>query len=326
MAASLQDRDGRCRFTKTRSLLTKKKRSRVKIDHNYSIGHVLNTGGESPPKIPENASKDSWKEGRRIIELHVDCLLSGLLYCKNCLLGPVPLTYDTVVGELKKGLGGYLYVLCSNVDCRHVNKVPYGKTYRVTKNGMPRFSVNTKLGTAMIDSIGGPDKVNNILSTLNIPTISSKILKSMERRAGEVIEEVARKSTNNAALEAFKMEMQEIAKDESEEALSTMGPVVEDLGVCPLPDASPSIRQVFSAAFDEVTGDCAADQNKDDIVDVGDDEWEDLPTEGISPPLKPPYKLKKKLVRKKTSRSSKSTKRALQFPCKSRSGMTVDQA
>lgn len=62
--------------------------------------------------------------------------------------------------------------------------------------------------TAMIDSIGGPDKVNNMLSTLNIPPISGKNLKSMERRAGEVVEEVARKSTQNAAIEAFRMEMQ----------------------------------------------------------------------------------------------------------------------
>ncbi|XP_062611795.1 uncharacterized protein LOC134273621 isoform X2 [Saccostrea cucullata] len=119
------------------------------------------------------------------------------------------------------------------------------------------------------------------------------------------------------------MEMQEIAKDESEQTLAAMGPVVEDLSVCPLPDASPSIRQVFSTAFNEVTGDDAADQNKGDIVDVGDDEWEDLPNEGSSPPMKHHYKLKKKEARKKTSRSSKGTKRALYFPCKSRSGMTV---
>lgn len=62
--------------------------------------------------------------------------------------------------------------------------------------------------TAMIDSIGGPVKVNNMLSTLNIPPIGEENLKCMERRAGEVVEKVAGMSTLNAAKEAFEMEMQ----------------------------------------------------------------------------------------------------------------------
>lgn len=62
--------------------------------------------------------------------------------------------------------------------------------------------------TAMVDSIGGPVKVNNTLSTLNIPPIGEKNLKCMEMRAGEVVEKVAGMSTLNAAKEAFEMEMQ----------------------------------------------------------------------------------------------------------------------
>lgn len=62
--------------------------------------------------------------------------------------------------------------------------------------------------TAMIDSIGGPVKVNNMLSTLNIPPIGEKNLKCMERRAGEVVEKVSGMSTLNAAKEAFEMDMQ----------------------------------------------------------------------------------------------------------------------
>lgn len=62
--------------------------------------------------------------------------------------------------------------------------------------------------TAMIDSIGGPVKVNNMLSTLNIPPIGETNLKCMERRAGEVVEKVSGMSTLNAAKEAFEMDMQ----------------------------------------------------------------------------------------------------------------------
>lgn len=48
-----------------------------------------------------------------------------------------------------------------------------------------------KIFLAMIDSLGGPDRVNNLPSTLNIPTINNKTLMVMERRAGESVEAVA---------------------------------------------------------------------------------------------------------------------------------------
>jgi len=46
---------------------------------------------------------------------------------------------------------------------------------------------------AMIDSVGGPVRVNNLLSTLNVPTISNARLKEMERRTGAVVEQVTEK-------------------------------------------------------------------------------------------------------------------------------------
>lgn len=59
----------------------------------------------------------------------------------------------------------------------------------------------------MIDSIGGTDRVNNFLSTLNLKPIGPKTLKEFERRAGENVESVANHSTLNAAKNSFKMEM-----------------------------------------------------------------------------------------------------------------------
>lgn len=61
---------------------------------------------------------------------------------------------------------------------------------------------------AMIDSLGGPNRVNNFLSTLNIKPIDQKNLKSMERRAGQKIEEVAKRSMELAATETYKLEME----------------------------------------------------------------------------------------------------------------------
>lgn len=112
----------------------------VRNEHSYTSANISRT---DQPKHAEG--DDNWKEGRRIVEFGV--LLSNLRHCEACRLGPVALTYDSVVGELQKGLGGYLYVKCSNNDCNHVNRVPYGSTHRVKKLGMPCFAVNTKLGT-----------------------------------------------------------------------------------------------------------------------------------------------------------------------------------
>lgn len=62
--------------------------------------------------------------------------------------------------------------------------------------------------SAMIDSLGGPNKVNNMLAALNIPSISNSKLKKMERRTGTSIEKVASESMQAAAKEAFQREME----------------------------------------------------------------------------------------------------------------------
>lgn len=59
----------------------------------------------------------------------------------------------------------------------------------------------------MIDSIGGPTRVNNMLTTLNLKSISDKNLKKMERRAGVFIEEYASGSMKHAAQKSYNDEM-----------------------------------------------------------------------------------------------------------------------
>ena len=68
------------------------------------------------------------KEGRRVVELlTMLTLITNLKFCSACRLGPVPLTMHSLKADLQKGLGGYLYVQCQNLDCLHINKVAYGK-------------------------------------------------------------------------------------------------------------------------------------------------------------------------------------------------------
>ncbi|KAH3819392.1 hypothetical protein DPMN_121125 [Dreissena polymorpha] len=55
----------------------------------------------------------------------------------------------------------------------------------------------------MMDSLSGPSRVNKMLSTLNLKTISDTNLKIMEQPAGEVIEQVATESARIAASDAI---------------------------------------------------------------------------------------------------------------------------
>ncbi|XP_078319431.1 uncharacterized protein LOC144620962 [Crassostrea virginica] len=71
---------------------------------------------------------------------------------------------------------------------------------------------------AMIDSIGGSPRTNNFLTTLDLPSISHKNLKAMERRAGQMIEDYAEKSMANATKVSFDTEMKLISTMEESNA------------------------------------------------------------------------------------------------------------
>ncbi|KAH3864014.1 hypothetical protein DPMN_027026 [Dreissena polymorpha] len=72
---------------------------------------------------------------------------------------------------------------------------------------MPCFDVNTKLGTAMIVSLGRPVKVNNFLTTLNITLIANRNLKKKETCAEEAFKKISTTSSNKAAIDAYEKEM-----------------------------------------------------------------------------------------------------------------------
>lgn len=137
MAAD-QFRDRRGRFASRKKITTNPEKHQAEIDHSY-VQNVW-TEEECCQTVDE-----SWMAGRRVVEFAV--LVEGLKYCKSCRLGPIPLTSENIVGELKKGLGGYLYVKCLIADCGSVNCIPYGKIVKGSKQGSSTFAVNTKLGT-----------------------------------------------------------------------------------------------------------------------------------------------------------------------------------
>ncbi|XP_021370034.1 uncharacterized protein LOC110461074 [Mizuhopecten yessoensis] len=134
--AAVRDLSGR--FKRLASKIRPVKKWQVLIDHDYSGGHFCKGEGSCENddchlfnniKLGKHPELSGWKDGRRIVEF--DVLLSNLSSCKSCRLGPIPLTSLNIVGELRKGLSGYLYVKCQNPDCGAVNKAPYGKTHHI---------------------------------------------------------------------------------------------------------------------------------------------------------------------------------------------------
>ena len=147
--------------TKTRNRLKNGRLKKVKkaqssencvlIDHNYDAGHICLTKDGCEQCVPgidqilhaKKISYDSWRHGRRIIELEI--LINGLQACTQCRFGPLLLSEKSVKGEMKLGLGGYFYIQCQN--CLLINRIPYSKTHRTEKKGMPSFVINTKVGS-----------------------------------------------------------------------------------------------------------------------------------------------------------------------------------
>lgn len=358
-------RDGRGRFTSNLPKRVRFKKTYVTTEHNYQSGHQCPGDSCTYKKCPlfnnvknlgKNVSRD-WMDGRRVMELGV--LLENLSSCSHCRMGPIPLYKENIVGERRRGLGGYLYIMCMNPECGEVNMVPYGKTHRRNKKttGMPCFVVNTKLGTAMIDCLGGPDRVNNLLSTLNIPTINNKTLMVMERRAGESVEAVAKVTTKKAAEEAYHVEMSEVADAESTKALQGVE-LLEDLGVGVLADASPITKEILlktnlPVTFDDSDNELADTDHKRDntgmesCIPLGHSDPSiaqmtipNTPTVGQTEddtvctpvnttcPQPSPSRKRKRSLSKGTGKKTVNQKLDKKFACKTRRGMTcaVDTA
>ncbi|XP_053392723.1 uncharacterized protein LOC123542269 isoform X2 [Mercenaria mercenaria] len=316
-------RNQKGQFSKRKPVSRRKKL--LNNDHCYCGNNVTTT------RVGLNLD-ESWKVGRRLVEWEV--LLGNLKYCQKCKLGPVPLTINTIQGELQKGLGGYLYVKCENPDCEYINRAAYGKTYHQTaeRRGMPCFAVNTKLGTAMIDSLGGPRRVNNMLATLNLKTVSDANLKKMEIRAGDVVEKVSTESSRAVAEEAFKNEMETIAHAESQDAQVGMSGLIEDLGVCPLPDSSPVSQLRLHDDELDWTDTESDDENTCSYIEHVEQnvpETASLPDNSCSTPLDnripvPPPVHTPKLHRTLPKQARKAKVRLLpKYPCRTRSGMSV---
>ncbi|CAC5386898.1 unnamed protein product [Mytilus coruscus] len=128
---------------------------------------------------PDPSHNDSWKDGRRVIELFE---LAQNLVCQLC---NCPLNLIDTVSERKYGLGSVLTIPCGS--CTACNSVETGK-----RNSNGAFVVNSKAAIGkMYDTCGmGATHVNNFLAGLNVPPVHSSTIRKKEKEIGKKIQEV----------------------------------------------------------------------------------------------------------------------------------------
>ncbi|XP_066016702.1 uncharacterized protein [Pocillopora verrucosa] len=117
--------------------------------------------------------------GRRVVELNVlaEALDGG---CEAC---GATLRLSNCIKEAVSGLGSLLYICCSNSECGETNICRTNKTH-----------VNTKLAAGMLHAGIGPTLVNELLSSINVPSLGDSTLKAREREVGPQIEKLAKES------------------------------------------------------------------------------------------------------------------------------------
>ncbi|XP_068745177.1 uncharacterized protein [Montipora capricornis] len=129
--------------------------------------------------------------GSRFIDL--DVFRESLQSCTHCQSGP--LSFYNVTDEVRYGLASTFVIKCP--FCGKSNQVKTSGQHRSGKCGPPAFDINTRLVLGCLHAGIGQTHINNVLSTLNAPTLNSVTFKLREREVGKAVESIAKSSCQN---------------------------------------------------------------------------------------------------------------------------------
>ena len=101
-----------------------------------------------------------------------------------------PLSLVNIIGEKQSGLGSIFSIKCSY--CGHVNEVKSSGEHRARNRGPLVSDINTRAVLGSLHAGMGNTHLNNLLSTMNIPTMNHCLFKRREREVGKAVEIVAR--------------------------------------------------------------------------------------------------------------------------------------
>ena len=107
--------------------------------------------------------------------------------------GPTgPLSLVNIVNEKQSGLSHIFTVKCS--FCGHNNEVKSSCDHRTGSRGPLASNINTRAALVSLHAGIGNAHPNNLLSTMNIPSMNHRLFKKREREIGNVVENIARES------------------------------------------------------------------------------------------------------------------------------------
>ena len=92
------------------------------------------------------------------------------------------------------GLSSIFTVKCS--FCGHNNEVKSSCDHRTGSRGPLASNINTRAALGSLHAGIRNTHLNNLLSTMNIPTMNHRLFKKREREIGNVVENIARESCN----------------------------------------------------------------------------------------------------------------------------------
>jgi len=111
-----------------------------KYHKKYNKGFERQPAGSSIPRLQSSppAAHETWKVGRRIVELHT---LADQLDCAYC---SSQLSLRNIVRETHHGFGSILYIRCDNCEGDATTKVYTGKRHVPSNAKKSVFDVNSK--------------------------------------------------------------------------------------------------------------------------------------------------------------------------------------
>ena len=92
--------------------------------------------------------------------------------------------------EVRHGLASTFVIICP--VCGKNNEIKTSEHHKSGQRGPPAFDVNKRVALGCLHAGIGQTHINNLLSTLNVPTINSVTFKLREREVGKAVGGVAK--------------------------------------------------------------------------------------------------------------------------------------
>ena len=108
--------------------------------------------------------------------------------------------------------------------CGKNNAVKTSEQHRSGQRGPPAFDINTRMALGCLYAGIGQTHINNVLTTLNAPTLNSVTFKLREREVGKAVEGIARSSCQDY-LTNCQMEKEEALKNGVQVDKSNLVPI-----------------------------------------------------------------------------------------------------